>query len=463
MCQCGFRRWLLFPDPLWPFIAECGNSLPPSDCNSVWPVSSSPAHSAALIARLAGGLQARAGEIADVTIKRLRLDLPDYYVVEDPDFQAAGHGALPSVLRAAWTTLFNEGRCPEHLPSHLVDEALSAARSEMPWEVVDRSYAMTHEAIWDAALDEVASWHLPRDDQKLVLRLASKYLFRCFDWLTTAAGQIYAGERLDWLDRRQKRLFEVVSQAIEGLSVSDNELGYRTQQQHVGVIGWGRDPQRAIASAARALGAELLHVPSTGSAIWAWLGRASFPHYADVVAAFAPPPGTYLSVGVVEAGRAGFALTHHQAQLASSVAVRRLVPTPSSVVAYSHVAVEAFALADESRAWMFVRHVLGPLANDDAKSRRLRETLRAYCDADQSTSAAADRLGVVERTVRYRLRELEEALGDRLARGMVELGLAVRLFDALEGQSRARLLAMAASSDNATGGPAPLAYADVAT
>jgi hypothetical protein len=377
--------------------------------------------------------------------------------VTNPDFQAAGYGALPAVLGSALSTLEHEGRCPEHLPSYLVDEALNAARNELPWEVIDRSYAITHEAIWDAALDEVSSWHLPRDDQSLVLRLASKYLFRCFNWLTTTAAHIYEGERVEWLDRRQKRLVEIVSQAIDGLSVTDDELGYGTQQRHVAVIGWGRDPQRAISDGARALGAEILSVPSTGSAVWAWIGRTSFPDYPTLLAAFAPGPGTYLAFGAVEHGRKGFAVTHQQAQLASSVAVRQLLPAPSPVVAYPDVAVEAFALADETQARVFVRHALGPIGGDDARSARLRATLRAYCDANQNAAAAAKLLGVGERTVRYRLRDLEDVLGGRLTGSVIELGLAVRLFDALQGQAQGRLLTIAEASDQDARAPAEAA------
>jgi PucR C-terminal helix-turn-helix domain len=409
-------------------------------------------HTSSLIMRLAAALRARSGEIADDTVRHVRQELPDYYDVTNPDFQAAGYGALPAVLSTTWSTLENDGRCPQHLPSHLVDEALNAARNDVPWEILDRSYALTHEAIWNAALEEVLSWQLTRGDQVLVLQMSSKFLFRCFDWLTTKAGEVYAGERTEWLDRREKRLREIVSQAIDGLAVPDAELGYGTHQHHIGVVGWGRDPLRAISEAARALGAELLSVPSAGSAVWAWVGRANFPDYPRAVAAFTPKAGTHLALGAIERGRRGFTTTHHQAQLASSVAVRQLVPAGRSVIVYPDVAIEAFALADESRARIFVSHFLGSLAASDVKSARLRQTLRAYCDAGQNTLAAARQLGIAERTVRYRLRTLEDELGGRLATGLLELGLAARVYEALEGQAVARVGTMMASADQELGG-----------
>ncbi|MGH2941009.1 MAG: PucR family transcriptional regulator [Solirubrobacterales bacterium] len=407
-----------------------------------------PSHISSLIQRLVASLRDRTGEITEATIRRVRHELTDYYVVASPDWQAAGHGALPKVLSATWATLENDGRCPEHLPSALVEEALNAARAGVAWEVVDRSYAMTHEAIWDVILDEVSSWQLSRTDQQLALRTTSRYLFRCFDWLTAKAGEIYVGERDQWLDQRQKQLLEIVSQAIDGVAVTDAVLGYGTEQQHLGVVGWGRDPQRAIAEGARILGGELLSVPSDGTAVWAWIGRASFPDYDRCLDAFTPAPGTHLALGAIVAGRKGFTYTHRQAQLASWVAVRQLAPSPRGVTAYPEVSVETFALGDESGARMFVSHVLGPLAAEGVKMERLRQTLRAYCDAGQNSALAADRLGVAERTVRYRLRTIESELGGRTRpHSWLEPWLAVRILEALHRQADSRMTAALESPD----------------
>jgi PucR-like helix-turn-helix protein len=403
-------------------------------------VNSSSTHTSSLLLRLADALRQRSADIAENTLLQVRAQLPDYYAVADPEFQSAGFGALPAVLSTAWRTLENDGRHPEHLPSGLVEEAANAARTGVPWEVIDRSYGMTHEAIWDGVLDEVATWQLSRPDARLILRVSSKFLFRCFDWLTTSAGKVYVSEHDEWLDRRHKRLRELVSQAVDGLAVPDTELGYGTGQHHLGVIGWGRSPERVISAAARTLGAELLVVPSSGSAVWAWLGRPAFPAYERAAVAFNPAPGTHIALGAVERGRAGFAHTHQQAELASWISVRRTTPEGPCVTRYPDVAVEAFALADTSRARMFVRHVLGPLAGSDARSERLRSTLRAYCDTGHNSAAAAARLRVSERTVRYRIRALEDELQDHLATGLLEPWLAVRLLEALEEQSHARLI-----------------------
>jgi hypothetical protein len=407
--------------------------------------------------RLSAALQERTGEIAEATVRRVRGELPGYYEITDTAFEAAGYGALPTVLGTAWVALEHDGRCPDHLPSPLVDEARNAARTGIPWDTIDRTYSMTHEAIWDTALDEVSSWTLSRNDQRLLLRSASKFLFRVFEWMTRMAAEAYAGERDEWLDRRAKHLLELVGQAIDGIAIPDTELGYGTGQQHLGVIGWGRDPAAAISAGARALGGELLMVPAGDEATWAWIGKTSFPSYRSCIEAFDPAPGTRLAVGAVGGGRQGFARSHRQARLASSVAVRRLVPTTQAVTAYPDISIETFALADESRARMFVDHVLGALASDDNRCGRLRETLRVYCDSGQSAAIAADRLGVSERTVRYRMQAIEAEL-EMTPGGWLEPWLAVRLLEAIGVQETTRkVAALESMGERSVGGKDSLA------
>jgi hypothetical protein len=387
--------------------------------------------------RLGTALREQAAEIAKATAIRVRQELPEYYQVENPDFQASAYAAVSDVITCAWTVLDDGGRCPDHLPSNLVGEAVNAARNNFSWEVVDRSYHITHELIWDALVTELASCRLSRTEHTLVLKMASKCMFRCFDFLTTSAGHLYQAERADWLDRRQKRLVELVTDALDGLAISDAELGYGTYQYHLAVIGWGRDPQSAISRAARIVKAEQLVVPSVGSCIWAWLGRARFDPYDKLVRAFVPDSKTYLAIGSLEFGRKGFAASHQQAQLASSILTRQLLPTPRNVITYPEVAIETLILADEMRARIFADHVLGPLGAGDPKSIKLRETLRAYCQSDQNTVLAARALGIAERTVRHRLRAAEDLLGGFM--GLQKLALAVRAFDALEAHNARRL------------------------
>ena len=82
---------------------------------------------------------------------------------------------------------------------------------------------------------------------------------------------------------------------------------------------------------------------------------------------------------------------------------------------------------DPQRARAFVGRELRGIDGDDARSQRLRETLRAYFAAHQNAAAAAAALGIHEQTVAQRLRAVEQRTGRSVAARRAELDTALRL------------------------------------
>jgi DNA-binding PucR family transcriptional regulator len=97
------------------------------------------------------------------------------------------------------------------------------------------------------------------------------------------------------------------------------------------------------------------------------------------------------------------------------------------VTHYGEVALEALAAGDPDEARAFVVRELRGLEGDDARARRLRETLRAWFAAGQNAAATAAALGVHEQTVAARLRAVEERTGAPPAARRAELETALRL------------------------------------
>jgi DNA-binding PucR family transcriptional regulator len=87
--------------------------------------------------------------------------------------------------------------------------------------------------------------------------------------------------------------------------------------------------------------------------------------------------------------------------------------------------------ADPERARALVRREIGPLLGDDAVADRLRTTLRAFLGSGESHVRAAQRLGVHEKTVTYRVRQAEDLLGVRLGTRHVEIESALLLHEVL--------------------------------
>jgi hypothetical protein len=129
-------------------------------------------------------------------------------------------------------------------------------------------------------------------------------------------------------------------------------------------------------------------------------------------------PSVALDAAAESARRAGLALT---------------VVAPSSgdplVVADDHL-LDLILAADAELSHVLAARRLAPLDELPAGQReRLVETLRAWLDAQGEARPAADRLHVHVQTVRYRLGQLRDVLGDALddPEARLELALALRV------------------------------------
>ena len=106
----------------------------------------------------------------------------------------------------------------------------------------------------------------------------------------------------------------------------------------------------------------------------------------------------------------------------------RVMPTVrpgGSRSAYGDIALLCALLSDRRDARRTARAILGPLAEPTARARRLRSTLRAYYDAGERKVGAAATLGVHEKTIGHRLRQVEDLLGSDFYARRTELDVAL--------------------------------------
>jgi DNA-binding PucR family transcriptional regulator len=93
----------------------------------------------------------------------------------------------------------------------------------------------------------------------------------------------------------------------------------------------------------------------------------------------------------------------------------------------------ALVTVDPAESVRFALAQLGELAKDDDGMARLRATLRVYYDEHLSPARAARRLGIHQNTVVYRVKRVEEILGHSVEQGRLELEVALRLSEGLDG------------------------------
>ena len=212
---------------------------------------------------------------------------------------------------------------------------------------------------------------------------------------------------------------------LSGASIDGAELGYRLEQEHLAVVATGPAADASLRDLARRLERRLLTVAMTDDTVWAWLGssrRSEHDERHDSVWARTADRTRY-AVGEPAWGISGFRDSHEQALAAHRVAAH----LPHQVTHYNDVALEAALLCDVRAARRFVRHELGPLTSEDARTGVLRDTLGSYLQSGLNAAATAAVLNVSDRTIAYRIHGIENLLGHCVLPRSSELAAAIRL------------------------------------
>jgi hypothetical protein len=377
-------------------------------------------------------------EIGAQFSQRLREAAPQYYAGNASDLQGAGWAALYVLIDGALRGIAT-GQIDGTLAGALANEASAAARADLPWDLIHRTYQLTHQVMWEAVIPQLVDLKIPRHDEALVLREASDVMFRYFGFCEEAARQVYLHTQATNTEHSRRRLLERVEKLLNGVAVPDSQIGYRLEQNHVAVVGWGDNAEQTVADAAVRAAAEMLVVPAGVGHFWAWLGCPAGRPAVDLRPLIPSTTEVVVAQGSSAFGRPGFAASHRQARLVASLAARKLLPASSTVTAFEEVALMSVVLEDESAARVFIAHELGALSSQAKDSQLMRRTLVALSRSSQNIKVAARMLGVSERTVRYRMAKLEQSLGLDFRSRLPELVAAVGAVEALQNQAAGRL------------------------
>jgi len=311
----------------------------------------------------------------------------------------------------------------DQLPGHDVffDFGRSELRAGRSLGSVLAAYRVGAQAAWRGMAE---TGHGAGVEPRTLYALADS-IFAYIDQLCAATVEGYAYEQsmaaVERVDAR-RRLVEL---AVRRPSVSDAELldaaadaGWRLPAQ-LAVVAF-RDERVARVASKLPSDALVARVDGIG---WALVGDPDGPGRRTVV---------LQALADVRAG-VGPAVVPAFAAESARLAARALTlaagaPGPGPVVAAEH-RVDLLLLGDHALAAGLVADVVGPLAVLPAAAQeRLLETLAAWLEHQGEVRPTAVQLHVHAQTVRYRLAQLRELLGERMgtAEGRLELELALR-------------------------------------
>lgn len=387
--------------------------------------------STAAARRLADGIDAR--EMSDRVFERIvREVFPGRG--EDAEFLAALDESVHDNVQAVLDVIAGRLRISRAEPVGAIALMDVLARLGEPTSSVERGYRIGQWEIWEQWV-AAAVRATDGDDARLVPLLIApmRGLFDYIDSILMTVLDRYEEQRRtmdrERLHQRMLMLRQILDASHEPPpATAAATLRYDCLLEHRAVVLVASDrvtAERALERLRGALDASdaLLHQDSVNG--WAlWLGRSTSASAAHLRTLRRELETLGLQAGVSEAepGFAGLRATLQQARQALRVGQALKSPTTW----YADIRLESLLLDQPQEAMAFVRSVLGPLAGEDERSARLRETIGAWLETGGHVSAAA-LLGVHEHTVRNRLRQAEELLDAPLLQRRTELAVALRL------------------------------------
>jgi PucR C-terminal helix-turn-helix domain/GGDEF-like domain len=367
--------------------------------------SASPARQRRLRAELAARLQERRAEIEGAARARVYA-IADPVEAADPHYEDGLKEAVSEALAYGFEAIERGEEAAPQVPPTLLAQARLAARNKVNLDTVLRRYFAGYTLFGDFLVQE-AEREEELDASALKQLLQAQGAL--FDRLIVAVTEEYGRERGSARPTAQERKARKIERLLAGEPLDASGLGYELGAHHLGIAAAGEGAEQAIRELAAAFDRRLLAIEREDGTLWAWLGGRLPVDPAQVRGGLSPErhPGAYIALGEPGEGLEGWQLSHHQALAALPIALRG----PEPLVRYGEVALLAAVLQDELLATSLRRLYLEPLATGPEGGATLRETLRAYFEAERNVSSTAASLGVSRKTVVNRLQAIEERYG----------------------------------------------------
>lgn len=341
--------------------------------------------------------------------------------VTDPAYVEGLNAALAAAVEYRLEVLEVGERRVSDVPAALLAQARLDARDRVPLDTVLRRYFAGNALFGDFLAEEAEREGIPN----AILRGLLAAQATVGDRLLAAVSAEHAREAQVRPSSTAERRRESVKRLLAGEFVDHSEIEYDLEAEHLGLMAKGEGAEPLLRELAKRLDRRLLAVKREEEPVWAaWLGGSRPIEAADAARVLAEldPKGVVVTLGEPAESLEGWRFSHLQAKAALAVAERR----GETLARYADVAIEAAVLRDDLLARSLRRLYLEPLERMRDGGKVARETLRAYFAAERNISSTAAALGVDRRTVRNRIRAIEDLVGRPLTVVAADLEIALR-------------------------------------
>jgi sugar diacid utilization regulator len=334
------------------------------------------------------------------------------------------------------------------VPAIATEYARRLAQQNVPLEALVRAYRLGQTEFLRIALDELLASHM---DVQGSLKVAQQMMAKTaeyIDWVTERVIRAYSLERDHWLMQRNMLRTRHIRRLLAGEELGNTSLdatiGFPLRLKHIAVVAWMDGAETETDAYAHVelelrrlreylpVNGEPLLMPADQATVWAWFPLLSHTTAENVAAALNSLVSTshrhiYYSIGTIESDGNGFRVSHARAQLVRNVILASGADTRVGSFSDPRTSATALLAGDMDVAKDWVSFVLGPLADDDPETARLRETLEVFLTTGSNYTVAADKLHVHPNTIKYRIQKARDKLRVSTNDGRIDIALALVL------------------------------------
>lgn len=335
-------------------------------------------------------------------------------------------------------------------PVAALEYARRLAQHDVTPNALVRAYRLGQQELLRLVFAEVRAGGLEPDTALEVFEATFTATSQYIDWISEQVIEVYRQELERWKESRERIRGEQIRRILTGAKETrgvdelSSAVRYPLREHSLAVIMWYPAPvlergeligmERFLHLAAKQVGAVSipLFMAHDRQTAWGWipLSNASVDGAVESLRrlAAADVQAPSLAIGSPRRGVEGFVRSHELAVAARAVALRAAGDDRVSVASDdTGVVIAAMLGGDLSTADVWVREVLGPLAEDTEADAHLRHSLQVFLDAGSSFTAAAPLLHLHTNTVKYRVRKAIERRGRPLEDGRLDVEIALLL------------------------------------
>jgi DNA-binding PucR family transcriptional regulator len=362
----------------------------------------------------------------------------------DTDLRAEQIAAVRATARGFLTSLLDDPWVAPKMPAALGDLARTMASRGFELTTLIKTTRQAQSVYWPELMASAEEKMADPAVRMRVLVLAFKRFSQFLEHELEGAVAEFQLERDRLMRGATARRNETIRALLDGDGVNTDAasrtLAYDLRRHHTALALWEPSARPGALDRLEAFAREvmaavnttsILIAPSSPHGLWAWIGTRAPLSRADVAGVKSIPaqPGMRVAIGQTGPGTAGFTQSHEEARAAQRIADTGAVDT--SIVWHADVEIASLLSHDVKGMRALVRREVAALATAGAATAKLRATTLAYLRNACSPTAAARELGTHKNTVRYRIEQVESALGRRLEGQELGLQLALLLVETL--------------------------------